>query len=91
MEMILNHYPNKPLYTPHVNHYLIKKIHFCMFLQSIQVSFQVFSSSSTILNLKKQQKENPCPKSPLNVPYSLFISNPLHFNILNCKFTNTNV
>lgn len=45
IEIILNHYPNKPQHTLHVSSSLDRRYILQLFLQSMQVSFQLFRSS----------------------------------------------
>lgn len=51
MEIIFNHYPNKTQYSLNVNLLLEQRYIFHLVLQSMKVSFQLLTSSSTILTL----------------------------------------
>lgn len=73
-------------------HHLIKDTFLHLLLQSMKLSFQLFSSSIQVeFSICKATKGKPMPPKPPSVPYSQLISNSLHFHILNCKITISNV
>lgn len=56
MEMILNHYPNKPLYTPHVNSLLDQKdtlLHVSAIYTSFIPDVQLFKYNSQLIKAAK--------------------------------------
>lgn len=75
MEIVLNHSPNKQQYTLHVNSLLVKDTILHLFLQSMQVSFQLFSSSIQIeFSIYKAAQGKSTP--PSHLLCSLL---PIHF------------